>query len=98
MVYLDFRSLCLIIAVRRSGWGSGRRLVPYSFRFALTEPHRRHAAQASTWFRTALDLRSLSLIGAIRRVGRAVNAAAGRGGGAQVGGERRWGGGERYDG
>jgi hypothetical protein len=47
MVYLDFRSLCLIIAMWRGGW-----------------------AQAGTWFYTALDLRSLSLIDAIRRVGR----------------------------
>ncbi len=44
MVYLDFRSLCLIIAMRRSGRGSGRHLVSYSLRFTLTEPHRRHAA------------------------------------------------------
>ncbi len=41
IVYLDFRSLCLIIAMRRVG----RRLVPYSLRFTLTEPHRRHAAR-----------------------------------------------------
>ncbi len=36
MVYLDFRSLCLIIAMRRSGRGSGRHLVSYSLRFTLT--------------------------------------------------------------
>ena len=74
MAYLDFRSLCLIIAMRRVGrgpggpWssttldlrslslidalrrvgrGSGRHLVPYSLRFTLTEPHRRHAAHGS---------------------------------------------------
>ena len=47
MVYLDFRSLCLIIAMRRVGW-----------------------AQAGTWSYTALDLRSLSLTGALQRVGR----------------------------
>ena len=41
MVYLDFRSLCLIIAMRRVG----RRLVPYRRRFTLTEPHRCHAAR-----------------------------------------------------
>jgi hypothetical protein len=45
MVYLDFCSLCLIIAMRHLGGGSGRRLVPYSRRFKLTEPQRRHAAR-----------------------------------------------------
>jgi hypothetical protein len=55
MVYLDFRSLCLIIAMRRSGRGSGRRLVPYSLRFALTEPHRRHTARGLGLGWPALD-------------------------------------------
>ncbi len=41
MVYLDFRSLCLIISMRRSGQG----LVPYSLRFALTEPPNCYAAR-----------------------------------------------------
>jgi hypothetical protein len=72
MVYLDFRSLCLIFAFgawaggRAGTWshtavdlrslslifecgawagGAGRHLVPYSSRFTLTEPHRRHAAR-----------------------------------------------------
>ncbi len=36
MVYLDFRSLCLINAMQRVGRGSGRRLVPYSRRFTLS--------------------------------------------------------------
>ena len=44
MAAVDFRSLCLIIAMRRSGRGSGRHFVSYSLRFTLTEPHRRHAA------------------------------------------------------
>jgi hypothetical protein len=44
MAAVDIRSLSLIGAMRRVGWGSGRRMVPYSLRFKLTEPHRRHAA------------------------------------------------------
>ncbi len=45
MVYLDLRPLCLIIAMRRVGWGVGRCLFPYSRRFKLTEPHRCHAVR-----------------------------------------------------
>ncbi len=41
---VDLSSLSLIGAMRRVGRGSGRRLVPHSRRFKLTEPHRRHAA------------------------------------------------------
>ncbi len=85
MAAVDFRSLCLIIAMWRSGRGSGRHLFPYSLRFTLTEPHTRHAARGPA----AADSR------------KAVNAAAGRGGGVAGGegwGERRWGGGERCEG
>ncbi len=74
----------------------GRRLFPYSSRFKLTEPHRRHAAHgqgggpalgamrrvgggwAGAWSQTALDLRSLSLIAAMRPGG---TRAEGVGGG-----------------
>ncbi len=42
MVYLDFRSLCLIISMRRSGRGL---VVPNSLRFALTEPQKSHTAR-----------------------------------------------------
>ncbi len=70
---LDLRSLCLIIAMRRSGRGSGRHLVPHSLRFTLTEPHRHHAARGPA----AADSR------------KAVNAAAGRGGGHRWGGVGR---------
>jgi hypothetical protein len=62
-------------------------LVPYRSRFTFTEPHRRHAAraggQAGAWSHTAVDLRSLSLIGAMRPGG---TRAEGGGEGAQVGG------------
>ncbi len=44
MIAVDLSSLSLKGAMRRVGQGSGRRLVPYSRRFKLTEPHRRHAA------------------------------------------------------
>jgi hypothetical protein len=44
MAAVDLRSLSLIGAMRRVGWGSGCRMVPYSLRFKLIEPHRRHAA------------------------------------------------------
>jgi hypothetical protein len=43
-IAVDLCSLSLIGAMRRVGRGAGRRLVPYSSRFTLTEPHRRHAA------------------------------------------------------
>ncbi len=114
IVYLDFRSLCLIIAMRRSGRVLGRHLVPCSLRFPLTEPHRRHtargpglgpalgllqpqisahyasqlpcgawaAARAGAWSHTAVDLSSLSLIGAMRPGG---TRAEGGGEGSQVG-------------
>ncbi len=90
---IDLRSLSLIDAIQRMGRGSGRHLVPYSLRFTLTEPHRRHAARGpggrtGAWSHTAVDLRSQSLIGAMRSGG-----TGGEGGGAQVGGggEHRWG-------
>jgi hypothetical protein len=69
MVYLDFRSLCLIFAC--GTWAGAR---------------------AGAWSHTAVDLRSLSLIGAIRPGG---TRAEGGGEGAQVGrgGEHRWEGG-----
>ncbi len=46
---VDLRSMSLIGAMRRVGWGAGRRLVPYSRRFKFTEPHRRHAAWRRRW-------------------------------------------------
>jgi hypothetical protein len=86
MVYLDFRSLSLIIAMRRSGRGSGRPLVSLSLRFTPTEPRRRHAARGpearpGDWSHTAIDLRSLSLIGAMQP---GSTRAEGGGEGAQV--------------
>jgi hypothetical protein len=36
MAAVDLRSLCLIVAMRRSGRGSGRHLVPHSRRFTLS--------------------------------------------------------------
>ncbi len=108
MVYLDFRSLCIIFVC--SVWAGAR---------------------AVGWSCTAVDLRSLSLIGAMRRVGRGAgrrlvlyssrftltkphrrhaawrHLRRGRGEGAQVGrgegagvvgGGRRLGGGERCEG
>ena len=82
MVYLDFCSLCLTIAMRRVD----RRLFPYSLRFTLTEPHRTCCAWArgwpGTWSHTAIDLSSVSLIGAMRPGG---TRAEGGGEGAQVG-------------
>ncbi len=55
-------------------------------RFTPTEPRRRHAARGpearpAAWSHTAIDLRSLSLIGAMRPGG---TCAEGGGEGAQV--------------
>jgi hypothetical protein len=36
MAAVDLRSLCLIVAMRRSGRGSGRRLVQHSRRFTIS--------------------------------------------------------------
>jgi hypothetical protein len=98
MVYLDFRSLSLTGALQRVGRGSGRCLFPCSRRFTPTEPHRRHAARrpggrTGAWYHTAIDLRSLSLIGTMRPGG----TRAEGGGRAQVGrgGERTGGEGGR---
>jgi hypothetical protein len=41
---VNLRPQSLIGAMRRVGGGADRHLVPYSHRFTLTEPQRRHAA------------------------------------------------------
>ncbi len=57
MAYLDLRSLCLIISMLRVGRGADRRLVGYSHRFTLNEPHRRHAARTGSFSGFCLSLR-----------------------------------------
>jgi hypothetical protein len=93
MVYLDFRSLCLITAMRRVGG----RLVPYSLRFKLTGPHRRHAAPGPRGSGRRLDpySRRFKLTERHRRhaawrhsrQGRGGGGAGGEGGGESTGGE-----------
>jgi hypothetical protein len=84
--------------MRRSGRGSGPPLVSYSLRFTPTEPRSRHAARGpearpGAWSHAAIDLRSLSLTGAVRPGG---TRAEGGGEGAQMGrGEGAVGGGGR---
>ncbi len=77
--------------MRPSGRGSGRRMVPYSLRFKLTEPYRRNAARGLGLGpphgpNTALDLSSLSLMrpGGTRAEGGGEGAQVGSGGRAHV--------------
>jgi hypothetical protein len=76
---LDLRSLRLIIAMQRSDGGPGRHLFPYSLRFTLTEPHRRHAARgpAAAYSRKAVNA---AAGGGGSQVGRGGESADGEGG------------------
>jgi hypothetical protein len=76
MVYLDFRSLSLIGALRRVCRGSGRRLFPYSRRFTFTEPHRRVGRPPLTPAKLSMP----PLGGGGSQVGRGGESAGGKGG------------------
>jgi hypothetical protein len=75
------------ICVQRVSRGSGWRLVPYSSRFMLTEPHRRHAARGPGAGRRLVPYSSrFTLTEPHRRHAAWQHSRRGRGGGGAGGG------------